>query len=73
MAVRRLKIKGDVYRTGLLETFPIEYMKLRYYNVSILLEIQYGLHNLHCSFITRKGEWKYCPKRKTFHIRTVHS
>ena len=30
MAVRRLKIKGDVYRTGLLESFPIEYMKLRY-------------------------------------------
>ena len=30
VAVRRLRIKGDVYRTGMLESFPHEYMKLRY-------------------------------------------
>ena len=31
--MRKLKIKGDVFRTGMLESFPIEYMKLRYDNV----------------------------------------
>ena len=30
MAVRRLKVKGDIFRTGMLESFPHEYMKLRY-------------------------------------------
>ena len=38
VAVRRLKIKGDVYKTGLLESFPIEYMKLRY-NVHKILQV----------------------------------
>jgi integrin-linked kinase len=39
VAVRTLKIKGDVYRTGLLESFPIEYMKLRVFNNENILPL----------------------------------
>lgn len=39
VAVRRLKVKGDIFRTGMLESFPHEYMKLRVFNNENLLPL----------------------------------